>query len=247
MADKPLSLTDAELDELSVVTEDDEDAAVKRWDESVDELLIGLLLLSGFEWDAGTYRYYDEATGAVLSPAKIAAGLESLIEQTALNFSDLTQKLIDGKITLASWQSSMLSEIKISHTASAALANGGMANVAEWSSAERLIARQYDFLRGFADDIANGTQALDGRALVRADLYADAVNGTYWEEDKLLHLQDGYEEGRRVLEPGVDHCEDCEEYASEGWMPIEDIPEIGNSQCLTRCRCTIEYRTVQEQ
>ena len=112
----------------------------------------------------------------------------------------------------------------------------------DWGATGQLIREQYDFLRNYAKEIANGTQPIDGRMLVRSDMYADAANGTFWEMDKRSHLQDGYDEGRRVLESGADHCDDCEEYASEGWMPIEDIPEIGNSQCLTRCRCEIEYR-----
>ena len=106
----------------------------------------------------------------------------------------------------------------------------------------QLIREQYDYLRDYAKAIADGTQPLDGRALVRSDLYADAANGTFWEIDKRSHIIDGYDEARRVLEPGADHCEDCEDYANDGWMPIDEIPEIGDSQCMTRCRCEIEYR-----
>lgn len=199
---------------------------------------------TGYGWNEVAHRYYDAETGRFVPQSEIRNALENLIDQSGLNMNALTQSLQDGKISLADWQTGMMREIKLTHTASAALANGGWGQMtqADWGATGQLIREQYAYLRNFAKEIADGTQPLDGRMLVRADMYADAGNGTFWEIDKRSHLQDGYDIGRRVLESGADHCDDCLEYASEGWMPIDDIPEIGNSQCLTRCRCEIEYR-----
>lgn len=199
---------------------------------------------TGYEWVASLHNYRSLETGRMVSHAAVTEGLEAMMDVSALRMNALTQNLIDGGISLKDWQAGMMTQIKNTHVASAALANGGWANMtqSDWGYAGSLIKEQYKFLNNYAKEIADGTQALDGRALVRSDLYADAANGTHWEVDKRSHLQDGYDEGRRVLEPGADHCDDCLEYASEGWMPIDDIPEIGNSQCLTRCRCEIEYR-----
>ena len=198
--------------------------------------------LTGYGWNGS--RYYDLETGKFVSSASVHDALETVMDASAIRMNKLTQSLIDGEISLASWQSSMMEQIKITHISSAALSQGGWAQMtqSDWGATGQLIRQQYDYLRNYAADIASGKQALDGRALVRSDLYADAANGTFWEMDKRGHLADGYDEGRRVLEPGADHCDDCEEYASEGWMPIDEIPEIGNSQCMTRCRCEIEYR-----
>ena len=203
---------------------------------------------TGYSWNATAHRYYDAETGRFVPQSEIRNALENLIDQSGLNMNALTQSLQDGKISLADWQTGMMREIKLTHTASGALANGGWGQMtqADWGATGQLIREQYDYLRNFAKEIANGTQPLDGRMLVRADMYADASNGTFWEIDKRSHLQDGYDIGRRVLESGADHCDDCLEYASEGWMPIEEIPEIGNSQCMTRCRCEIEYKSSLE-
>ena len=198
--------------------------------------------LTGYGWNGS--RYYDLETGKFVSSASVHDALETVMDASAIRMNKLTQSLIDGEISLASWQSSMMEQIKVTHVSSAALSQGGWAQMtqSDWGATGQLIRQQYDYLRNYAADIASGKQALDGRALVRSDLYADAANGTFWEMDKRGHLADGYDEGRRVLEPGANHCDDCEEYASEGWMPIDEIPEIGNSQCMTRCRCEIEYR-----
>jgi hypothetical protein len=203
---------------------------------------------TGYGYNEVAHRYYDLQTGVFVSRASVTAGLESMMDVSALRMNALTQSLIDGGISLADWQTGMMTQIKNTHVASAALSNGGWANMnaSDWGYTGSLIKEQYKYLDNYAKEIANGTQALDGLALVRSDLYADAANGTFWEMDKRSHLQDGYDEGRRLLEPGADHCDDCEEYAHDGWMPIDDIPEIGNSQCLTRCRCEIEYRISSE-
>ena len=200
--------------------------------------------LTGYGWNEAAHQYYDLTSGQFVSRETIANGLQDVMDAAAANMNTLSQKLMDGSISLSDWQTGMMDAIKQSHVASAALANGGWAQMtfSDWGATGQLIREQYDYLRNFAKEIADGTQPLDGRLLVRSDLYADAANGTYWEMDKRDHLQSGYDEGRRVLEAGADHCDDCLEYASEGWMPIDEIPEIGNSQCLTRCRCEIEYR-----
>lgn len=203
-------------------------------------------ILPGFGWNAAAKRYYDLDTGVFVSKSAIRTGLENMMDQSALNMNALTQKLVDGGISLADWQSGMMAEIKAAHVSASALANGGWAQMtqSDWGAAGQMIREQYNYLRNFASQIASGEQPLDGRCLVRSDLYGNASNGTYEAMRTRAFLAAGFEEGRRVLETGADHCDDCLEYASEGWMPIEDIPEIGNSQCLTRCRCEIEFRRI---
>lgn len=198
---------------------------------------------TGYAWN-GT-RYYSLTTGRFVSSQTIAEGLQTMMDVSALRMNALTQQLIDGGISLASWQSGMMEQIKNTHVASAALANGGWSQMtpSDWGATGQLIRQQYDYLRNFAREIANGTQQLDGRALVRSDLYADAANTTYWNMTTRGFIEDEWEEEKRALEPGAAHCDDCIEYANEGWQPIGTLPEPGDdSQCLKRCRCEKKYR-----
>lgn len=118
---------------------------------------------------------------------------------------------------------------------------------ADWGATGRLIRDQYDYLRNLSKEIADGTQPLDGRLLVRADLYADASNTTYSTMQTRGFIEQGYDEERRVLETGADHCDDCLDYANQGWQPIGTLPEPGQeSQCIVRCRCEKEYRRSTE-
>lgn len=40
----------------------------------------------------------------------------------------------------------------------------------------------------------------------------------------------------------VHNCNDCPPLADLGWVPIDEMVPIGESACLVRCRCSVEYR-----
>lgn len=199
-------------------------------------------LLTGYGWN-GT-RYYDLDTGKFVSNAAIRESLESVMDLSALRMNAVTQSLIDGNISLASWQTSMMSEIKISHVTSSVLSQGGWAAMtsSDWGATGQLIRAQYDYLRNFAAEIASGKQPLDGRALVRADMYADAANGTYEEMNRRSAITDGFDEERRILEDTINACDGCIEQAVLDWQPIGTLDPIGAEECATRCRCEFKFR-----
>ena len=199
-------------------------------------------LLTGYGWN-GT-RYYDLDTGKFVSNAAVREGLETVMDASALQMNTLTQQLIDGGISLADWQTGMMQQIKITHTTSAALSQGGWGAMtsSDWGATGQLIRAQYDYLRNFAAEIASGKQPLDGRALVRADMYADAANGTYEEMNRRSAITDGFDEERRILEDTINACDGCIEQAGLDWQPIGTLDPIGAEECATRCRCEFTFR-----
>lgn len=204
---------------------------------------------AGYGWNAVTHRYYDLDTGKFVSKATIRNALESVMDVSAVRMNKLSEKLAQGVISLADWEKGMLGLIKQSNIAAAALANGGWHNMSQsdWGAVGNFIRGQYDYLRNFAKEIAEGKQALDGRFLVRTDMYGDAANTMYAHMRTRGFIADGYDEERRVLEDKVNACDDCIDYAAEGWQPIGTLPEPGDeSVCLTRCRCEKEFRISTE-
>jgi len=166
-----------------------------------------------------------------------------LTENAALNFAVSYLPYHGVKLTKTNTETAMMQEIKTAHVASASLSQGGWAQMtqSDWGATGQMIREQYDYLRNFASQIASGEQALDGRALVRADLYADAVNGTYSKMETRDAIAEGFDEEIRDLESGVDHCDGCIEQAGH-WEPIGTLDEIGDEECSTRCRCEKRYR-----
>lgn len=201
-------------------------------------------LTSEFGWNETAGRYVDLSTGRFVPFADVRDALESVMATSGQRMNSLTQSLIDQQIPLAEWQTGMEEQIKLSHTAAAAAARGGWAQMsqADWGAVGRMIRTQYEYLANFADDIYTGKQALNGVARVRADLYAGAARGTFEQmRRRYEQLMNGAEEEKRVLGE-ADHCNGCLEQAALGWRPIGTLDPIGAEECITRCHCTFHYR-----
>lgn len=75
----------------------------------------------------------------------------------------------------------------------------------------------------------------------RARLYADATYSTYENSVKAREMDAGILSGRRVTEGDGNVCGDCLNAASEEYLPLEEILDIGDSICGNNCRCQIEF------
>lgn len=201
---------------------------------------------TGYAWNGS--RYFNLDTGRFVSSSAVRDALESVIDQSAMNMNAISQQLINNEISIASWRSSMMREIKLAHTAAASSANGGWAQMtpSDWGFAGQRIRTQYDYLNNFANQIANGEQALNGQVIFRADLYGQAARGAYEAQRQRLEAANGMEEERRILEVSDGaNCAGCLEQADLGWQPIGTLEPIGSQECITNCRCEFEYRRVE--
>lgn len=193
-------------------------------------------------------KYYDLDTGRFVSNAAVRDSLEQVIEQGAINMRYLSEQLVNGEISLANWQRGMMEQIKLSHNAGGALANGGWAQMSQsdWGFAGSKIKKQYEFLDKFANQIANGKQELNGQVIFRADLYGQAPRGTYEAQRQRLEVANGMEEERRILEVSDGaNCAGCLEQAGLGWQPIGTLGMIGSQECNNNCRCEFTYRRIE--
>jgi len=190
-----------------------------------------------------TGRYADRATGRFTSELSVRSDLDTYIANKASRFDDLANQLRNREISLADWQLQMRNEIRASHNAAAMVAKGGRDQMtyADWGRTGRRLRDQYGYLDRWAADIASGKVPLDGRLASRARLYGQAARGTYEQQRRAMAAANGYDEEQRILH-ATESCDDCIEYAGEGWQPIGTLPQIGDSICNTNCKCTFEYR-----
>lgn len=75
----------------------------------------------------------------------------------------------------------------------------------------------------------------------RAKSYCDAVYATHENNVKAREIDAGVLSGRRVHEDDNNVCEDCINAASEEYVPLGDLLDIGESICTVNCRCIIEF------
>ena len=144
--------------------------------------------------------------------------------------------------------------LKTFSVASAIVGAGGIGNITPdiIKGVATNLEKQYQYFDRFSDKKLglttgiNTTGAADHRIstknITALRNYASSIKGTY-EMAEAQVLSDGeYEvEERRVI-TAAESCVSCVTYASEGWVELGSLGEIGDSECGSRCKCYFEYR-----
>ena len=196
-----------------------------------------------FTFDASSGRYRNAATGRLVPQAAIRQSLDRVLAAQAVEARNLTSMLGDGLVSLGDWERLMVANIKQTHLIAASIPSGGWAGMtqSDFGWVGQRIRTQYDYLRGFASDIATGKQALTASAQARAELYAEAGRQTHRAAETRKAGQRGADQERNVL--GVaDHCAGCLRENAQGWVPIGDLVPPGGRTCRVRCHCHLIYR-----
>lgn len=198
------------------------------------------------------HRYRDTATGRYISAQSVRRDVARLADTAGRDVArQLTTALKDGRIGLAEWQVGMARAVKNVNYAAVAAASGGVNNMTavERGRAGAIIRKQYDYLRTFAKEIADGTQPLDGRALHRAEMYMDAAKGSFHEQKRagFADAHAGAVVMIRSHRHKRDSCRSCIGLHGK-WFKAGD-PEylpVGRRECLTSCGCTEEMGTMAD-
>lgn len=197
-----------------------------------------------FRESDGTYRTLE---GRIVPSHVIRLAADEGIQSSRTYVETLTRQLRDGDIPLSRWQQEMMQEIKDAHLNMASIAKGGYQQMgpADFERVQQTVRQEYEYLRNFAQQISEGEVALDGRAVSRAGMYVDASRQTHHRVERLEMQKRGYNQERNIL--GVaEHCPECVELSNrgdDGWVPSGTLPEIGNRQCRSNCKCQIVYRS----
>lgn len=195
-----------------------------------------------FTWDRNSLRYRD-AGGRFVSKAAVRQALDDALRSIQREIRELTQEMRAGRVSVADWRIAMREAVKDTHLFSGALAKGGWDSLTQrdYGRIGRIVREHYGHLERFATGIAIGVIPLDGRVLVRANMYFGEGRETYHAVEADSLDADEWDEERSRLHP-ADHCEECVDEAGKDWSPRGSIVPIGQRQCLGNCKCTMEYR-----
>ncbi|MBU6429356.1 MAG: S49 family peptidase, partial [Cyanobacteria bacterium REEB65] len=194
-----------------------------------------------YTWNAKARQYVGE-DGRFVSRARVTEALHAVIDAAGADMQALSRDLYDGRIEIADWQLGMEKSIKTIHTAATAIACGGwiQATPADWAECGRRLRSEYGYLRDFAFELENGLP-LDGRFFARVSMYARAAHGTYELASRRLARIGGAMWERR-LRHAEESCDQCIDYAAEGWVLAGTLPAIGQQcDCGSNCRCSFEF------
>lgn len=202
-------------------------------------------LTPDYLWNEKAGQYINKKTGKFVSRTVIRTELDQVIDASGKEMARLSTQLKVRSISLAEWQTAMMQQIKTTHLAGAAMQRGGWVQMtqSDYGRVGRIVRDQYAFLRDFAARIADGTQPLDGTLISNAELYGQAGRTTYYNFWNTKMNDKGFDQVRSVLDPGVkQHCDLCLSEAAKGFQKLSDMIPIGSRICLSRDRCSVEYR-----
>lgn len=207
-------------------------------------------LAHGYEYVERLGRFRDLTTGRFVAERSILSQLERVTADASTSMEAITERLLNDETSIPEWQQAMEREILSVNRMGALVSRGGWSRMdqSDWGFAGSWIKKQYQWLDKFARELVNGKQKLNGTALTRAKLYAQAGRGLYQEMKRRQAKKRGKAEEMRVLGPNENHCQTnglisgCIELAAKGWQPIGTLPPIGESPCYTNCLCVFRFR-----
>lgn len=194
-------------------------------------------------WDRGVARYRNVGTGRFVAWTKVRTDIDRYLDGSGKTLSAIAERLQLGITEPAEFVAEMSSELRLIHAAAAASAKGGWEQMtpATFGQLGADIRRQYFYLRGWGSDLVSGQAPLDGRLLVRAQMYGQAARGTFEDVRRADQLAVGMRE-ERLVRHASDSCPDCVADASRGFLPLHTLRPIGSRQCKSLCKCTFDYR-----
>lgn len=197
---------------------------------------------SEFSWDKSTQRYRYKDSGKFVSKEAVRSLTEKYINQLKTDVSTIADKLIEGKITVATWEETTAKTLKELHLNSYALGKGGVAQMSnrDYGIIGNELRSEYEYLRGFSQDILKGELSEAGLR-DRLSLYIDAAWGSYERGREESHRINGFTWERRYRN-SARSCASCIVYAARGWQPLGSQPHIGSAcECRSKCRCHKKY------
>ncbi len=80
-----------------------------------------------------------------------------------------------------------------------------------------------------------------GQTPARSQLYMESIYGTHENSVSDRESDAGVVSGRRVCEEDGASCDECVAAASDDYVPLDEIADIGSLTCMSNCRCEIIF------
>ncbi len=200
-----------------------------------------------FRWNENAGRFIG-SNGRFVPEATIRSGVDALVDRVSQRLQVAARGVADGSVSAQAFRDVLFQGIKDVHIGAGLAAYGGQSamNQERYGFLGSEVKKQYEYARGFLQDIVSGKQPLDGRLAARAAMYAESGRTTYEHVRMREAERRGRSQVRNVLH-AKESCDQCKSITGRGWIPIDEMPPVGSRTCLSRCRCSLEYRGKQEQ
>jgi hypothetical protein len=205
-------------------------------------------LLPDYRYNTAAGRYIGP-DGRFVNQQTIRAELDKVMDGITDKMVSLSTSFRTGVIDGQTFQVQAMGLIKRTHLASAALEKGGWAQLtqSDFGRVGQVVRQEYAYFNNLISQIESGKQRLDGTLDNRMRLYGQAGRGTYHKFERESRAGQGYDEVKRVRNARDScHANDkrpgCVEEAARGFVPLADLVMIGDTTCLSNCRCDLVYK-----
>lgn len=200
--------------------------------------------LPGYTFETDLGRYRSSVTGRFTSRKDILGLLEAQSNAIEARVGELTNAVMEGRISTVVWQEQMRTEVKRQVLQQTALGSGGFDQISQsaYGRAGADLRQLYGKISGTAQDIADGKISM-AQAQARANEYAGHGRSHFYtaEREKVkpsapnkVFLE------RRMLGGGGRTCSDCINFYDAGWQTFGLLPPPGvDSICRGNCRCRL--------
>jgi hypothetical protein len=195
-----------------------------------------------YRWNEKALRYADQ-NGRFVSRLQVRYAIDDALDSAGARMRSATERMREGGMSVGAWHRTMKTEVTNVHLYSAASARGGWAQLSsdDLKRVGDVVGREQAYLDRFARQLGDPNYPRDGRVLMRSEMYSQRGRSTYHLIDKELHLEAGMKEERNLLH-SLESCDGCIDETAAQWVPIGELTPIGDRNCLSNCKCTMEYR-----
>jgi len=193
------------------------------------------------KYDPKTNRYRN-AKGRFISAREVRKAIDKTVDIVRGDMRSLGKKLAAGEITLPEFQTQMRDNLKAAHSLTASIGKGGRGAMTarDWSAVGNTLKKEYRYLNNFARQVEQ--QRLSAAQIeYRSSSYASSVRTTYFKTDTVAKKDAGLTRVKRVLH-AMESCAGCLSWAGKGFVPIDEMPALGELECRNFCRCELEYK-----
>jgi hypothetical protein len=200
-----------------------------------------------YDYDPNRRQFRD--AGRYISHKETRAAIDRLTDFVKKQAARYARQFDNGTITATEFNLAMRELLKSAHIVSASVGRGGRERMTQkdWGRVGRKLQWQYGYLDKFTRRLERGGFA---STVTRSKAYVNAVYVSYasaFKEAQTEFIEGGGNtnpnggEMARLVQNSQEGCDECNADADLGWMPVEEMGDIGSRICGDFCKCDIEY------
>ena len=203
-----------------------------------------------FNWRQRAAQFWNKTVGRLVPRLRVGREAERVASLSPVG--SWANQVFSGELPVDAWQAAMRQEIKTRYLQQYLAGRGGVGPMtqADYGSIGGMIADQYRYLDGFAREVAEG-QLSEAQIARRSEMYLNSSREAFERAQRRAAEVAGLDEVLWV-KTAAESCEDCIALNALGWQRAEPwpfrvggvhaIPGSGATQCLTNCRCYLEWQ-----